>query len=264
MFPKSASLADISSNARIKDYPGLSVLQVANAPIFRAPGYEPQKRDYDVPPKGKAKDPERARESSRARAKSAVRDIALCNSFEYFFTWTLSAEHVNRYDAREVGKKVQNHLKNAVSRNGFSYVCVPEYHKDGAIHFHGLCNLGTVPISRAFDPHRNCPLSTNRGQPIFNMPSWTLGYSTCIPVDENYEATCNYITKYLSKGTEKILGKWYLSSRNLVKRPAVSIIDGGIDYDTFLSDNPAAPVVPIFRDVCMAIVEQPLGKGVAT
>lgn len=49
-----ATLADVASNARVKDYPSLEVFQVANAPIFRKPGYEPRKRPYDVPPKGEA------------------------------------------------------------------------------------------------------------------------------------------------------------------------------------------------------------------
>ena len=48
-----AALSDISSNARLKVYPATEVLQVSNAPIFRAPGWEPQKRSYDVPAKGK-------------------------------------------------------------------------------------------------------------------------------------------------------------------------------------------------------------------
>ena len=264
MALQSASLVDITSNARIKDYPCMSVLQVANAPIFRAAGFEPQKREYDVPPKGKAADPVRAKEVSRTRARSAVRDICLCNQFRYFFTWTLNPEFVNRYDAEEVSKKVQTFLKNATYRKGFSYVCVPEYHKDGAIHFHGLCDLGDVAVARAYDPRRNSPLSTNRGQPIYNMLGWKLGYSTCIPLDENYEAVCNYIAKYLSKGTDKILGKWYLSSRNLVKRPEISIIDGGLDYECFVADNPAAPVVPVFRDICMVIVQQENKKGGVT
>lgn len=261
MLPMAASLAEITSNARIKDYPGLSVLQVANAPVFRAPGYEPRKREYEVPPKGKAVDPERAKESSRARARAAVRDIALCNNFPYFFTWTLSPELINRYDPAEVGKRVQTFLKNAAYRKGFSYVCVPELHKDGAIHFHGLCDLGQMSISRACDPHNQRPLSTNRGQPIYNMTDWKLGYSTCTPLDENYEAACNYVAKYLSKGADKVLGKWYLSSRNLIKHPAISIIDGGMDYDAFVFDNPSAPVVPLFRDVCMAITQHPTEKG---
>ena len=33
-----AVLSDISSNARLKVYPATEVLQVSNAPIFRAPG----------------------------------------------------------------------------------------------------------------------------------------------------------------------------------------------------------------------------------
>lgn len=52
-----ATLSDISSNARVKDYPSLSVLQVSNVAIFRQPGYEPRKRLYDVPPKGEAEGP---------------------------------------------------------------------------------------------------------------------------------------------------------------------------------------------------------------
>lgn len=255
------SWADITSNARVKEYPLFSELQVASDYIFREPGYEPCKRLYDVPPKGEAIDPERSKLSSRIRAKAAVRDIALCNQFDYFFTFTLSSEFVNRYDPVEVGKKVQTFLKNASYRKNFQYVCVPELHKDGAIHFHGLCKLGNVKIERAIYHRTGIPLSTNRGQPIFNMVDWGLGYSTCIPLDENYETACNYIVKYLSKGCDKILGKWYLASRSLVKRPNISIVDGGTCFDEFLEDNPDAPVVPVYRDVRMAIKRLSLESG---
>lgn len=255
---RAASWVDITSNARIKEYPLFSEMQVASDFIFRKPGYEPCKRLYDVPPKGEAIDPERSKLSSRSRAKAAVRNIALCNSFDYFFTFTLSSEFVNRYDPVEVGKKVQTFLKNVSYRKSFQYVCVPELHKDGAIHFHGLCKLGDVKIERAISPRTGIPLSTNRGQPIFNVIDWGLGYSTCVPLDENYETACNYIVKYLSKGCDKILGKWYLSSRNLVKQPNISIVDGGTDFEVFLEDNPTALVVPVFRDVRMAIVRLPM------
>ena len=251
-----ATLADVASNARVKDYPSLEVFQVANAAIFRKPGYEPRKRPYDVPPKGEAEDPERSQASSRARAKAAVRDIALCNRFAYFFTWTLSPEEIDRYDRALVGKKVRTFLKNASFRKGFSYVLVPELHKDGAIHFHGLCNLGDVSMEPAHDPRSGRPLTTEDGRPILNMTDWKWGFSTCISIDANYERTCNYLTKYISKGTDKILGKWYLSSRNLVKRPDITVIDGGVDYNGFLRDNPELPVIPVYRDVCMAVMQQ--------
>lgn len=250
-------LSDITSNARIKEYPRSLTLQVANAPIFREAGYEPRQRSYDVPPKGEAKDRERSIESSRCRAKAAIRDIALCNSFSHFFTWTLSPDVVDRYDGAAIEKKVLQFLKNASYRKGFSYVCVPERHKDGAIHIHGLCSLGSVRIERAVNPHTSNPISTNRGQPVFNMPEWSLGFSTCIPIDENYERTCNYLTKYICKDAEKIFGKWYLSSRDLIKRPLISLIPDGIDFDTFTAENPDLPIIPIYRDICMTVASSP-------
>lgn len=253
-----ASLVSISSNARVKEYPSQIVLQIANAPIFREKGWEGQKRPYDVAPKGKGKDPQRALAVSRARAKAAVRDIAMCNQFSYFFTWTLSPEKIDRYDSEKVGKAVQTFLKNVSHRKGFSYLCVPELHKDGAIHIHGLCNLGGVKIMRAINHHTKEFLSTDRGQPIYNMTDWSLGYSTCIPIDENYERTCNYLAKYFTKDSCKIFGKWYFSSRNLVKHPPTSIIAGGMDYDLFIAENPKAPIIPLYGDVCMTCQQQAL------
>ena len=259
MLPGSATLSEITSNARLKEYPSSNVLQVANQPIFRQPGYEPRIRAYDVSPKGEAKDPERSKKSSMARARAAVRDIALCNRFNFFLTLTLNGEFVDRYDPRAVGRQLQSFLKNATRRKCFQYVIVPELHEDGAIHFHGLCNLGSVRIERAVDPHTGKEISTKRGQPIYNMVDWKLGYSTCIPIDENYERICNYLTKYVSKGSNKILGKWYLCSRPLVKRPHITLIDGGMDYDSFCVEHPELFQICLYQDVCMVSVS--LAKG---
>jgi len=245
------SLADVLSNARVKKYPTSDVLQIANVPIFRRPGFEERERPYAVPAKGGARDPERALAVSRARAKAAVRDIAMCNQFTHFFTWTLDPAKIDRYDRDAIKKRVYHFLKNTSHRKGFSYVCVPELHEDGAIHFHGLCGLGSVKLVRAINPHSGKELSDPAGRPVYNMSDWTLGFSTCVPIDENYERTCNYLTKYLSKGTEKIFGKWYLSSRALIKRPEIELIDGGMDYRAFLEENPELPIIPLYRDVCM-------------
>lgn len=253
----SASFSDVTSNARFKLYPATAVFQVSNYPIFHCPGYEPRKRSYDVSPKGEALDEERSKASSRARAKASVRDIALCNRFDWFFTWTLSKDAVNRYDAELVGKKVRTFLRNASFRKNFSYVCVPELHKDGGIHFHGLCNLGDVAVSRAVSPYTSDPLFTKTGQPIYNMTDWKFGFSTCIPIDENYERTVNYLVKYISKDATKVLGKWYLSSRNLVKHPDIKLVDGGVDFYDFHDKNPALPVISLYRDVCMISVMAP-------
>lgn len=114
---------------------------------------------------------------------------------------------------------------------------MPEYHKlkDGedkpAIHMHGLCNLGKVPIERAASPSGH-ELTDNHGRPIYNMPTWKYGFSTAVPLDEQYERTVNYVTKYITKSDQKIFGKWYLSSRGLKKSPDIIPLEP-IRYDHF-------------------------------
>ena len=118
--------AETVTNARIKRYRSKDVIQVSNDNIFCNGEWESsdgkKKRKYDVPPPGQAADPKRSLEESKRRAKSKVRDIALCNAFTHMFTWTLDGDLIDRYDAAEVYKKVRTFLTNAVSRKGFSYV----------------------------------------------------------------------------------------------------------------------------------------------
>lgn len=246
-----ADITEISSNARLKLYPSARVIQVANDNIFKESGWESTSpsRSYYVPSKGNALNPDRSKKVSMLRAKAAIRDIALCNRFDYFFTGTLSPEKVDRYDHKAIYNKVSNFLRNSVHRKGFQYLIVPELHKDGAIHFHGLCNIGNMTIVRAHNP-KGVPLSTNRNQPIYNLEDWRLGWSTCIPIDENYEKTCNYITKYITKDSEKIFGKWYLASRNNKKHPDIVLLDH-IDYEAFKNEHEYSVEFPLYRDVCI-------------
>lgn len=233
---------ETKTNARLKRYLAKDVLQVANDDIFPIGDYEilgsaKKKRPYDIPSKGNASDPKRSLEESKRRAKSKVRDIALCNKFTYMFTWTLDGEQIDRYDPEAIYKKMRAFLSNATQRKNFTYVCIPEYHKlkDGeekpAIHFHGLCDLGTVQITPAIV--KGMHLHDANGRPIYNMTDWTLGFSTCVPLDDDYEKAVNYVVKYITKAEEKIFGKWYLSSRCLQKAPDIIPIDGGISFDEF-------------------------------
>ena len=177
-------------------------------------------------------------ESSRQRARARVRDMALCNSFDYFFTWTIAPELLDRYDAKTIYCKLRVFLSNAVKRKGFTYLVVPEYHvqKAGedkpAIHMHGLCCLGQVKLERARDK-RGRSMTDNKGRPVYHMLDWKYGFSTCVPLDGNHERAANYIAKYITKSdSSKIFGKWYLHSRDLVKGPDIVPLDPE-NYDEF-------------------------------
>ncbi len=254
-------VADTKTNARIKLYLHKAILQVSNDSIFPTADWEDAKggkgRAYDVPAKGQASDPVRSAEESRRRARAKVRDIALCNQFTHMFTWTLDPKLVDRYDPEQVYKKVRPFLSNMTQRKDFRYVVIPEYHKlkkgeeRPAIHFHGLCSLGSVRIERAMK--RKKPRFDKSGRPVYNMTDWGFGWSTVVPLDDNYEKAVNYVTKYISKQEQKILGKYYLSSRCLRKSPDVIPIDGGVDFDSFVDDfkldTGAQYETTVFRDV---------------
>lgn len=236
--------ADLKTNARIKVYGEKVTIQVSNDNIFPTSDWENDKghkRTYDVPPKGQATDPERSREESKRRAKGKVRDIALCNKFSYMVTWTLDPKKVDRTDPDAVYSKVRPFLTNATQRKGFTYVIIPEYHKlkpgedKPGIHFHGLCNLGDVKIQRSMK--RNHPRYDKHGRPVYNMTDWDLGWSTVVPLDTEYEKAVNYITKYITKQDEKILGKYYLSSRCLKKSPDIIPIDDGVELNSFVDED---------------------------
>lgn len=217
------------TNARIKQYLFKSILQTSNDYIFNVGDYvradEKSRRPWSVSPKGEAKDPERSLDESQRRARAAVYSIALCNRFTHMFTWTLDPKVIDRTDADLVYQKCRAFLSNATQRKAFSYVLIPEYHplKPGqdkpGIHFHGLCSLGLIQVQRSIKKNR--PRCDKAGRPVFNMLDWKLGWSTVVPLDSDYERAVGYITKYITKQDVKILGKWYLSSRNLKKRPDI-------------------------------------------
>lgn len=228
---------DIHTNARIKHYLDFEVVQVANTDMFVDGKFVPYKKKMvSVTPKGEAKNPERSKEVSRRRAKTAVRDISLLTKFTHMFTWTLNPELVDRENPDEVYRVMRNVLGNLSKRKKFLYVMIPEYHKDGkGIHAHGLCSLGDVKIVPSLKKNGQ-QRRTKKGQLLFNMQDWQFGWSTCVELDKDYTKAVSYITKYITKQDDKIFGKWYLSSRALQKKPyCASLYD--VNYNEFRDEK---------------------------
>ncbi len=256
------------TNARYKVYPDHIIKQVANRPIFsicygddagiadsiddfieNENANEPDSETAENEDPAESKDRKgseneennRAAYVARRRATQAIRDIALCNPFSYMVTLTLDGRKINRYDPKEILTKMKYTLSNLTRRKGLLYLLIPEFHekKDGeespAIHFHGLIIAGDLQIvpSMVGDTQRTDP----NGRLIYNTPDWPYGYSVLKKVDENYTQAINYITKYVSKQEKKILGKYYLSSRALVKKPTIIPIEDGEFYDVYRDDE---------------------------
>lgn len=145
---------------------------------------------------------------SKRRARSRVRDLALSNTFEYFVTLTIAPGQIDRYDIREIMKRVNRWLDNHVRRSGLRYVLVPEYHKDGAIHFHGF--FSGLPVADSGHVDRG-------GHKVYNITDWTFGFSTAIGLYGDYASAVGYVCKYISKAQAKIGGRWYYSGGALAE-----------------------------------------------
>lgn len=134
------------------------------------------------------------------RAKNNVYDIARANLWDWFLTLTFNPDKVNRYDYSECLKKLQKQFNNIRSRYcpNMRYLLVPEFHKDGGVHFHGLiANCDLVHFTPAINPHTGQQI-VQKGLEIYNWNLYTLGFCTATSVQDTKRVS-NYITKYITK-----------------------------------------------------------------
>lgn len=118
-----------------------------------------------------------------------------------------------------ITRRLNTWLDNQVRRHGLAYVLVPERHKDGAIHFHGFFNDAVKAVDSG---HRD-----REGHPVYNLPAWSLGFTTAIELYGDYHAAVGYVCKYIGKQGDKPGGRWYYSGGDL-QRPAVEFADVSI------------------------------------
>ena len=152
--------------------------------------------------------------TSLNRTKQKIYDYALANDWTegYFFTITFNPDYVDSFNYDECYKRVYQFLKNVKSQNkDFKYIFVPEFHKSGRIHFHGLganCeNLILVNSGKV-----------KNGKKIYNinMRSYKYGFSTVSKIEDTNKISL-YITKYITKEliTNTKGQHRYLFSKNL-------------------------------------------------
>lgn len=125
-------------NARVKYYPnGTQKITVFNRGVFNPDGWERIRKDEEEKDRLEY-DLTNPRDDNVKRAKDKIFDIAFMNEWDYMVTLTLDQTKIDRYDVKEINKRVGQWLKHQVQRKDLRYLVIPEYHKDGAVHFHGF------------------------------------------------------------------------------------------------------------------------------
>lgn len=170
------------------------------------------------------------------RAKSMVLQYALCNPWEFFFTGTLDETKFDRHDLDAYQRKLSQFIRDKRKEYGtqVQYLLIPEQHKDGAWHIHGMLSGLPGSVLRRFRPPEPRKLVNSE---YLNWPDYQekFGFCSLGPI-KHPVATAFYITKYVSKELSQRggdLGKHlYFHSRPLQKAEHVSSVylpNAGLD-----------------------------------
>lgn len=161
------------------------------------------------------------------RAKQTVKEIALCNEWKYFVTLTIDSDKLDRFNLSEYKKKLGKFLNNYQVRRNTKvyYLFIPEYHKDGAVHMHGL--LSVIPSD---------DLIVNE----YGFLDWVsyhdkFGFISMSEI-KSKEKTANYITKYITKSLDchssELNKHLYMCSKGLKRGECIYKVCGSLkEYD---------------------------------
>lgn len=161
---------------------------------------------YDIVPyKEKIENPDKLA-NNICRAKSTIYELALCNDWDYFCTFTIDKTKYDRYDLSKFHKDFVQKIRNLNKKYKckINYLLVPEKHKDGAWHMHGFLSCLPGQELRAFGREEHLPLyildKIIKGHNIYTWTTYQekFGFCDLEPIKNIYKASA-YITKYVSK-----------------------------------------------------------------
>lgn len=129
-------------------------------------------------------------DQSISRARARIFELAICNPWEFFVTLTLDPARYDRRDLPAFRRDLSQWIRNQRRLHGcdFRYLLIPEMHRDGAWHMHGL--VAGLRES-AFEFNANGYLDYPPYRDRFGFISLS---RVRVP-----EAVARYITKYVSK-----------------------------------------------------------------
>lgn len=221
----------------VKEYPDMLKIVIYHNDYMIPTG----SRDFTKKKKAKDKKEDSIHRSLR-RSKSVIQDIMLSNRFDLWCTFTLNCrscypkcdnkpciclpDDCKRYDIAYARRVLSNWFRNQKKHSpNLQFLAVPEYHKNGAIHFHCL-------MSNFNGQLKETSKKTKYGQTIYNATGYYSGFTEFVRIgerfdsqsyDEDYKRVAKYLTKYITKDMPMISGRRrYLVSEGL-NRPIVRV-----------------------------------------
>lgn len=222
-------------NRRTTDY-GNGKIEIAayHSPRFRYMGSRGESSGRETETSDKAQEERTRRQIYAIRRK--IKGYAFSNSFRWFVTFTYNPEKVNSSDYETAKNTLLKWCRKMRDKYGqFGYLMIPELHKSGAVHFHGL--LGDIPARfvEAKTQKTGKPIIRHDRQ-VYNLTDWEYGFSDCEEI-ESPERAASYITKYVTAAllTDKKMynKKRYFNSQRLAKPVVAFDMGDNTELDNF-------------------------------
>ena len=217
----------------------LAQIQSFSVPKFRPSGWDDEETESallaaDEASERSSGDADTAANIQRAsrRAKTRALDAILCNpDLDTFATFTFAPDpdlDKSAYD--QTYDILKPWLSNRVQRNDLKYIVVPELHKSGDVHFHGVMNSQALKLEQAFYPDSGRAILHN-GKKVFNVIDWRAGFTTAQIIgrsDTDRDKVAKYVFKYMGKQLGARIGGRYALMGGALERPVY-----------YYSNNPA-------------------------
>lgn len=164
---------------------------------------------------------------AKFRAKRQVIEYTMNNVFNWFVTITFDKNKIDRFNVQLLENKVLQWLNNTRINYGnkAQYILVPEYHKNGAIHYHALINLENDKLRFLYN-HDQWKKPVYKDRLLFNK----FGRNQWISIETYNEPVGLYLSKYITKLPDKMNNRYYFVSKGLNKSERLKYDDKIMDY----------------------------------
>lgn len=147
-------------------------------------------------------------DASLCRAKRVVLELALCNHWDYFCTFTISSGKHDRHNLIAWRDSFTQWIRDQ-RKKGYQidYVLVPERHADGAWHAHGLFSTDVPLVSFSEERRQGLKVPDNLVDlGFFDWPAYREKFGWCsFGFIKNPVAAAFYIVKYLTKDQSRLV-----------------------------------------------------------
>lgn len=145
-----------------------------------------------------------------SRAKNRVFELALCNPWNIFLTFTLDPKKYNRNDLGKFRKDLSQFVRDYNKKYGLAikYLLIPEEHKKGGWHMHGFLmglpdeHLRLFTLSEKLPKYIREKLKS--GQAVYEWEPYRKKFGFCdLEVVKDQFAVSAYVTKYITKDLDR-------------------------------------------------------------